>query len=100
MVDFLFWISLIFIISLVNVGAIHKSKYNKILYIWSGLMIAFLAPFIALIVGWILVTIEKGSGGDGFLGALVIGWSVFLNGILYFIIGIYFKINHVIQIKK
>lgn len=100
MVDFLFWISLIIIILLVNVGAIHKSKHNKILYIWSGLMIAFLAPFIALIVGFVMVTAVKGSGSDGIMGAVVIGWAVFLNGILYFIIGLCFKINHVIQQKK
>jgi hypothetical protein len=92
MVDFLFWISLIFIIMLVNVGAIHKSKHNKNLYIWSGLMIAFLAPFIALTIGAIMLTIDKGSGSDGVIGAVVIGWAVFLNGILYFIIGICFKL--------
>lgn len=42
MVDFLFWVILILIILLVNVGAIHKSKHNKTLLIWSGLLIAFL----------------------------------------------------------
>lgn len=59
--------------------------------------------FIALVIGAIFLKTEKSSGGDGFgaaIGAALIGRAVLLNGILYIMIGLFFKIDSVIRKKK
>ncbi len=93
--DFLFWLTLLLLLLIINLGAYYLKKNKEVHIMWSGILISIFAPIMAFFIGAVFLKIDKSTGGDGFgagIAAAVLGWIILLNGILYFIIGSVLKI--------